>query len=157
MPQESGMPPAHVIGLYTAVRAGAPIQSHTSVELVPGVGIAGDRYATRLGYWSDPRWPDQELTIVEAEVAEELGIDPGRLRRNIVTRGVRLAHVIGATFQIGNALLVGVRSCDPCRYLDGLTRPGLGHALHGRGGLRVHILRGGTIQVTDQLLMARST
>jgi MOSC domain-containing protein YiiM len=147
---------AQVVGLYTAGQAGAPMRSHLAIELMPGVGIVGDRYALHLGHWSAPRWPDQELTLVEAEVAEELAVPPGALRRNIVTRGVRLDRLIGVTFQLGNTQLVGVRRCDPCRYLDGLTRPGLGHALRGKGGLRAHIMRGGTIQPADLLVVARS-
>jgi MOSC domain-containing protein YiiM len=144
-----------VVGLYTAAHAGAPMQSHSVVELISGLGIAGDRYAGGLGYWSDPRWPDQELTLIEAEVAEELGVEPACLRRNIVTRAVRLNHLVGAGFQIGDTLLVGVRWCDPCRYLDGLTQPGLSRALRGRGGLRVHIARGGTIRVAERLVIVR--
>lgn len=151
------VPSAQVVGLYTAALAGAPMRSHRQVELISGLGIAGDRYAVRLGHWSDPRWPDQELTLIEAEVAEELAIEPERLRRNIVTRGVRLSRLIGVTFQVGDTQLVGIRSCDPCNYLDGLTRPGLGRALRGRGGLRAHIARGGTIQLADRLVPMRST
>lgn len=145
---------AQVVGLYTAARAGAPMQPQAWVEAVPGVGISSDRYATRLGHWSDPRWPDQEVTLVEDEVAEDLAVDAGQLRRNIVTRGVRLNDLIGLTFQLGGARLVGVRRCDPCRYLDSLTRPGLGQALRGRGGLRAHILQGGRIDVADRMTMA---
>jgi len=149
-------PSAQVVGLYTAARAGAPLQPRAWVEVVPGVGISGDRYATRLGHWSDPRWPHQVMTLVEGEVAEELAVDAGQLRRNIVTRGVRLNDLIGLTFQLGGAQFVGVRRCDPCRYLDSLTRPGLGHALRERGGLRAHILQGGRIHVADRMTMAPS-
>ena len=35
------------------------MQSHDAVRVEPGLGIAGDRYATGEGHWSDPRWPDQ--------------------------------------------------------------------------------------------------
>lgn len=149
-------PSAQVVGLYTAARAGAPLQPRAWVEVVPGVGISGDRYATRLGHWSDPRWPHQVMTLVEGEVAEELAVDAGQLRRNIVTRGVRLNDLIGLTFQLGGAQFVGVRRCDPCRYLDSLTRPGLGRALRERGGLRAHILQGGRIHVADRMTMAPS-
>jgi len=123
-------PSAQVVGLCTAARAGAPLQPRAWVEVVPGVGISGDRYATRLGHWSDPRWPHQEMTLVEGEVAEELAVDAGQLRRSIVTRGVRLNDLIGLTFQLGGAQFVGVRRCDPCRYLDSLTRPGLAWIIH---------------------------
>jgi MOSC domain-containing protein YiiM len=103
-------------------------------------------------HWSDPRWPHQELTLVEAEVAEELAIAAVHLRRNIVTRGVRLNALIGSTVQIGSVRLGGVRLCDPCRYLETLTRPGVRQALRDRGGLRTCIVHGGRIHVADTVM-----
>jgi MOSC domain-containing protein YiiM len=135
---------------------GAPVEPRGWVEVVPGVGIIGDRYAARLGHWGDPRWPDQELTLVEAEVAEELGIGAGQLRRNVVTRGVQLNAMIGNTFRIGDAVLIGVRTCHPCRYLESLTRSGLADALAGPGGLRARILSGGRISVGDLFILLPS-
>jgi MOSC domain-containing protein YiiM len=132
------------------------MRSHPWVEVVSGVGILGDRYATGQGQWSDPRWPHQELTFVEAEVAEAVGIAAVHLRRNIVTRGVRLNALVGVTFQIGGVRLVGMRLCDPCRYLETLTRPGLLRALRDRGGLRTSIVHGGRIYVGDGLTTART-
>ena len=127
--------------------------SHPRVEVVPGAGILGDRYATGRGHWSDPRWPDQELTFVAAEVADELSIDARLLRRNVVTRGVDLEALIGVTFRLGGAVLCGVRRCDPCRYLDSLTRPGIARALGAHGGLRARILLGGSLSVGDSLVI----
>lgn len=140
-----------VVGLYIAAAAGAPVVSRTWVDALPGAGIAGDRYARGLGHWSDPKWPDQELTMVEAEVAEELAIDPGALRRNVVTRDVRLDALIGVRFQIGGVLLEGVRPCDPCQYLETLTRLGVPRALVGRGGLRVRVITSGRIHLGDTI------
>ncbi len=140
-----------VVGIYTAPRAGAPMERQERVEAVPGLGIVGDRYAEGLGHWSDPRWSDQEITMVEAEVAETLGLRPGDLRRNLVTQGVRLDRLIGVQFRIGEVLLLGVRACDPCRYLEALTRPGLVRALAHRGGLRARIITPGRISVGDIL------
>jgi MOSC domain-containing protein YiiM len=125
--------------------------AHPWVEVVAGVGILGDRYATGQGHWSDPRWPHQELTLIEEEVAEEVAIAAVHVRRNIVTRGVRLNALVGVTFQIGSVRLVGVRLCDPCRYLETLTRPGLLRALQDRGGLRTSIVHGGRIHVGDRV------
>lgn len=147
---------ARVVGLFTAACAGVPVAPRAWVDVVPGVGIVGDRYATHHGHWSDPKWPDQEVTLVETEVAAEVGIDAGQLRRNVVTCGIRLDEVIGARFQIGDVVLVGVRRCDPCRYLESLLRPGLAQALMGRGGLRARIIRGGRIHVGDGILVRSS-
>jgi hypothetical protein len=142
-----------VVGLYTAACAGAPIVSRTWVDVLPGSGIVGDRYARGLGHWSDPKWPDQELTMLEAEVAEALAIDPGALRRNVVIRGVRLDELIGVRFQISGAVLEGVRPCDPCQYLETLTRPGVTRALVGRGGLRVRVITSGRIHLGDAIVL----
>lgn len=143
-----------VAQLLTAPRAGAPMSRHESLEMVAGVGIPGDRYAEGLGHWSDPRWPDQQLTLVEAELADDLGLDdPALLRRNIVTRGVDLADLIGREFRVGSALLRGVRPCDPCRYLEHLVREGLFRDLAGRGGLRAEVVAGGVVRVGDRLAM----
>jgi MOSC domain-containing protein YiiM len=140
-----------IAGLFTAEAAGEPMRSHRSVELVAGLGIPGDRYATKRGHWSDPRWPDQELTLVEAELLDQLGLPLHALRRNVVTRGIDLAEVIGQDLAIGDAVLRAVRPCDPCRYIETLTRPGLFRELEGNGGLRAAILRGGRVCVRDSI------
>lgn len=145
---------ARVAAIFTAPSAGAPVERRATVEVVPGIGIVGDRYAVGLGHWSDPRWPDQELTLVEAEVAEALGVEPGRLRRNIVTRDVRLSGLVGVRFRIGEVLLAGVRPCDPCGYLEAFTRPGFAHELGGRGGLRARILTAGRIREGETIRLA---
>ena len=145
-----------VAALFVAHAAGDAMESPQTVRVVPGVGIPGDRYAAGLGHWSDPRWPDQQMTLIETELAEELGIEAALLRRNVVTRGVRLDDLIGEEFRIGTALLRGVRACDPCRYIETLTRPGLFQALRWRGGLRAAVVREGVIRVGDTIAVAPS-
>jgi len=108
---------ASIVGIYMAPSAGAPMEQQGSAVLVEGLGIVGDRYALHTGTWSDPRWPDQELTLFASEVAEAIGIEPYRARRNLITRGVDLENLIGVRFRIGRALLSGVRVCAPCRYI----------------------------------------
>ncbi len=140
--------------LLIAPRAGAPTVACEEVELVVGKGIAGDRYALGLGHWSDPKWPDQELTLFEAEVAEALGLAPEQLRRNVVTRGVELTTLAGREFCLGEGGVTafGVRACDPCAYIEGFTRPGAMRELAGfRGGLRARIIRGGIVRLGDAI------
>jgi hypothetical protein len=128
--------------------AGEPMISHESVEVAPGIGILGDRYATRSGHWSDPRWRDQQLTLVGLELIEELGLAPDALRRNVVTQGIDLHDLIGLEFRIGDAVMRGKRICTPCRYIGRLNgRPGLVANLKGRGGIRVSVVRGGIMRV----------
>lgn len=148
----SGQP--GVAGIFVATEAGAPMQQRESVEVVRGVGILGDRYATRRGHWSDPRWREQQLTIIEAETADDLGLEPQQLRRNLVTRGVQLQGLLGLEFRIGGARLAGMLPCDPCHYIEQLLgRPGLLKALVGRGGIRVRVLEGGRISAGDEIVV----
>ena len=144
---------ATLIGIYTSPSAGAPMEQQGSVILVAGLGIVGDRYALGTGQWSDPRWHDQELTLFESEVAEAIGIQPYQARRNLVTRGLSLNGIVGVRFRIGEAIITGVRPCDPCRYIQQLNaHPGLTKALTGfDGGLRCHIETGGKISLHDPI------
>jgi hypothetical protein len=144
-----------VVGLFTAPEAGAQIQSHPWIDVLAGIGVAGDRYALKRGYWSDPRWPDQEVTLVESEVAAALSIDAGLLRRNIVTAGLELEGLIGARFSIGAAEFEGVRPCDPCGHLEFLVRPGLLKELASGGGLRARVLTSGRVHRDDRIRVIR--
>lgn len=145
------MQPGSLDKILIAAGAGAPMESLASAVVIAGLGIEGDRYASKRGYWSDPKWPDQELTLIEAEVASSLGVTAEQLRRNLVVSGVRLADLIGVEFRIGEALLKGVRPCDPCLYIEGFTRPGMAKLLADRGGLRAAIVEGGRISVGDRI------
>ena len=66
-----------------------------------------------------------------------------------MTRGVALDALVRLEFSIGPGAIRGIRLCEPCRYLAGLTHsevvPGLAH----RAGLRAAILRGGTLRPGD--------
>jgi hypothetical protein len=70
------------------------------VQAIPGVGLEGDRYANRQGTFFKPL-PDFEMTPIEAEAIEafrrDYGVDlvPGEARRNVVTGGVPLNHLVG--------------------------------------------------------------
>ena len=81
----------------------------------------------------------------------EMQIAPGDARRNVVTRGVALNHLVGREFRVGGVRLRGVRLCEPCSHLEGLTRPGVLDGLVHRGGLRAQILTEGEIRVGDPI------
>ena len=78
-------------------------------------------------------------------------IEPIETRRNVVTRGVALNHLVGKRFRVGEVMLQGIRLCEPCEHLESLTRPGVRAALVHRGGLRAQILEGGAIRVGDSI------
>jgi len=123
---------------------------------VPGAGLEGDRYALGQRTFSKPL-PDRELTLIEAEAIEDMQRDydvelaPGEARRNLVTRGVALNHLVGRDFQIGNVKIHGIRLCEPCDHLERLTGRSVIKGLRHRGGLRAQILSQGKIRVGDRL------
>jgi len=118
-----------------------------------GRGMEGDRYALGTGHWSDHRW--EPVTLVSIEDLQMAGarlgrpLDPAAMRRNVVTVGVRLQDLVGRAFRVGEVTLEGTRPCDPCRYLEERTTPGLRQALAGLGGLRALILSPGVMRRGD--------
>ena len=114
----------------------------------------GDRYALKQGTFFKPE-PDFELTLIEAEAIEALRreysveLAAGEARRNIVTRDVLLNHLVGRDFMIGGVKVHGIRLCEPCSHLEGLTGSPVIKALRHRGGLRAQILTQGVIRVGD--------
>jgi MOSC domain-containing protein YiiM len=123
------------------------------VRAVAGKGLEGDRYFNHTGTYSKKLGSDREVTLIEIEAIEALKrdhrieLESGASRRNIVTRGVPLNHLVGQEFQVGEVTLRGIRLCEPCAHLERLSQKGVLRGLIHRGGLRAQILTGGTIRV----------
>ncbi len=149
---------ATVISLHTAPAAAAPMASIDHVRVTPGAGIEGDRYALGTGTYSHAPGLGREVTLVEAEALDalkrEYGVDlaTNETRRNIVTRGVALNHLVGREFTVGGVTLRGIRPCEPCGHLERLTRQGVHKGLIHRGGLRTVVVAGGVIRVGDAIV-----
>ena len=143
-----------VVSINIAPEAEAPMQSVNEVRAVPGQGLEGDRYFAHKGTFSKPQ-PDRELTLIEAEAIEaltsEFQVDFGlsASRRNIVTRGVPLNHLVEKEFWIGDVKARGLRLCEPCSHLQRLSHPKVLPGLVHRGGLRAQILTEGMIRVGE--------
>lgn len=146
-----------VVSIHIArVRAGPPVRLRAAT-LVAGHGIEGDRYWNETGTFSKSMAPDNQVTLIEEEAIEAAARDygvkvkPGETRRNIMTRGVALNHLVGRTFLVGDALLEGLELCEPCGHLAKLTTEKLREALVHRGGLRCRIVRSGVVRPGDAL------
>ena len=145
-----------VESIYIASTAAGATHAVPLAEAIPGAGLAGDRYALKLGTFYKPE-PDRELTLIEAEAVEALGRDyhvelaAGDARRNIVTRNVALNHLVGKEFAIGDVRIRGIRLCEPCNHLQRVTGKEVMKGLQHRGGLRAQILTQGTIHVGDEI------
>jgi len=143
-----------VESIHIAFAATEPVRALDQAILTPGVGVEDDRYALKHGTFYKPE-PDFELTLIEAEAIEALRRDydvelaAGEARRNIVTRGVPLNHLVGKNFLIGDVRIRGIRLCEPCGHLQKVTSKAVILGLKHRGGLRAQILTLGTIRVGD--------
>jgi MOSC domain-containing protein YiiM len=146
-----------VVSIHVAPDRGAPTTSVAQVRAVPGKGLEGDRHFGRSDNDPDAPRPDREITLVELETIEALAreygvrLEPGDTRRNVVTRGVALNHLVDQRFTVGEVALQGLRLCEPCSHLAELTHKDVLRGLVHRGGLRAQILTEGVIHVGDEI------
>ena len=146
-----------VVSLHVSPTAAVAMTTRKRVTLVAGKGILGDRYYSARGTFSKKNGPDREVTLIEEEALLAAKRDyavklrGAMTRRNLVTRGVSLNHLVGQRFTVGDdVVLEGLRLCEPCGHLAkllGSTR--VREALIHRGGLRARIVQGGTVRVGD--------
>lgn len=140
--------------IYIGAEATQPMIERWEIRAIEGKGLEGDRYAEGRGTFSNKPGTGRHVTLIEAEaieaVAEAKDIAPDITRRNIVTRGVPLNHLVGKEFTVGEVVLRGMRLCEPCGHLERLAGiEELKTAFLHRGGLRAEIVTGGTIRVKD--------
>lgn len=136
--------------------------SHPQVRAIAGEGLEGDRYCRHAGTFSKGL-PTNQITLIEAEALEaarrdyDLEMPAEESRRNVLTCGVALNHLVGREFLVGNVRLRGLKLCEPCSHLAKLTGKRVLEALRHRGGLRAEIITGGTIRVGDVIAEIQTT
>jgi MOSC domain-containing protein YiiM len=150
-----------VVAIFVTDKARAPMQPVPRAQAVPGKGLEGDRYFSRQGtfFRDKPLLPDKEVTLIEQEALDALArdyhveLEPHETRRNILTKGVALNHLVGREFTVGKARLRGLRLCEPCGHLERLNGRKLIKGLTHRGGLRAQIVTAGAIAVSDPIVL----
>ena len=99
--------------IHIADRASAPMRALSRSELVAGLGIPDDCYATKTGTYSERHHIDRQITLIESETLDALlrdrgvSLAPHQHRRNLTTKGVALGHLVGRYFAIGSCVLYG--------------------------------------------------
>jgi len=151
---------AKILSIYISPEKAKPLQSMSYVEVIAGLGIEGDRYFSKSGTFSAKSSDGRNITLIESEALEALerdygiSIEPGEHRRNLVTQGIALNHLVGKTFTVGDVTLKGVKLCEPCGHLEKLTaKEGIRNGLIHRGGLRADVLSDGVVRVGDEILV----
>lgn len=124
-----------------------PMLERSEVECVAGHGLVGDRYfrpnSTAKG----------QVTFFAEEVHARLCLGraepppPSVYRRNIITRGLDLAALIGAEFEIQGIRFFGTEESRPCDWMNRAFGHGARELLVGQGGLRARILSDGILRI----------
>lgn len=146
-----------VVAIHMTATAGKPLQPVKTARAVAGRGLEGDRYHSQAGTFSSKPGAGRDVTLIELEAIEALKRDyklevlPAETRRNIVTRGIALNHLVGRQFNIGKARLRGVQLCEPCGYLAEMTSAAISKAFVHRGGLRCDVVADGIISIGDSI------
>ena len=145
-------------GIIAAIYIGPtrlePMVSVPDVQAIAGAGLKGDRYCREVGSFSQ-KSPSNQVTLIEAEALEaaqrdyKFEIAAQESRRNLLTCGMALNHLVGREFQIGHVRLRGLRLCEPCGHLEKITGKQMIKGLRHRGGLRAEILSDGVIKVGE--------
>jgi MOSC domain-containing protein YiiM len=140
------------------------------IELVAGLGVAGDTHAGvtvqhRSRVAQDPSQPNlRQVHLIHAELHEALraagfAIDAGAMGENVTTRGVDLLGLpAGARLRLGDAAVVEVTGLrNPCAQLEGVA-PGLMRAVLDRdesgalvrkAGVMAVVIAGGRVRPGD--------
>lgn len=140
--------PGHNFFGHHGIPAGThPAFAVAELRCVTGRGVEGDRF-----FDYKPDYAGQ-ITFFEGEVfdalCETLGLvqaTPAGLRRNVVTRGLRLEELTDREFCLQGVWFRGAGECKPCYWMDAALAPGAESWLRGRGGLRARILTDGVLR-----------
>lgn len=153
-----------IVAIYTSGKGGEALRKVPSAVLEAGRGLVGDRYYLQSGTFSAKLKDghDWEVTLIENEEVDRFNaangkaLEAGQFRRNIVTLGVSLNDLVGKRFQVGDAVLEGMRLCEPCAYLAGLIGPEVLRAMAHKAGLRARIHVGAEVRA-GQSVFASAT
>ena len=133
-----------------AKNSGDKMEDVNQIEVIANKGIVNDRY------FKDNNESDLQITLIESENIDYYNrISNSQMpyinfRRNVITREIELNSLVSKYFFIGEVKLLGIRLCDPCKYLqDMLKDKSLVKKLMNRGGLRCEIISDGKISTND--------
>ena len=134
---------AEVLHLYQCLAHGQPMREFEEVFALENKGFK-DCLHGRAG-------SSRQVLLLDLETLEEFGIEPGRARENITTRGIALGTLsLGQRLRAGEVLLQVTQPCTPCDQMDEI-RQGLQEALRGRRGVLCRVIEPGRIRRGDRI------
>lgn len=166
------MSPAIVTAVSSSDRHGFSKTRQPVVQLLAGLGVAGDAHSGRtVQHLSrvrrDPTRPNlRQVHLVHAELHDALAsagfaVGPGDMGENVTTRGVDLlALPTGTLLRLGAAAVIEVTGLrNPCvqldRFQDGLMAEVLDQDADGglvrKAGVMAVVLTGGDVRPGDRI------
>lgn len=149
--------PGELVWIGLRPRRKAELVSPDHAAMTAGRGLEGDHYDSRR---AGPR----QVTLVASEDLAAIGsflglppVDPGLVRRNLVTRGVNLLALKGRRFRVGPALLEWSGECAPCGQMEVNLGSGGYNATRGRGGITARVIESGEIRLGDRIVVEPAT
>jgi len=149
-----------VVQIFISPEKGELTDSITQANIEAGFGITGDRYENTRSRHSIKKGYPNSVTFIEVETFEAIArdyktpLDPSECRRNIVTRGVPLNHLIGKKFWVGDIEFRGFELAEPCAYLEKILDKPVIKLLRHRGGLRAEALNSGDISIGTKIRLS---
>ena len=163
---------AAVLAVHTSPDHSFSKTSRTEIELLAGLGVAGDAHMGaqvkhRSRVRADPTQPNlRQVHLLAAEVLDELAaagfaVAPGELGENLTTRGLDLLDLpVGAMLHVGAEALLAVTGYrNPCGQINGVhdglmdrMRPVDENGdLAPLAGIMTVVVHGGTVRAGDEI------
>ena len=138
---------SEVLHLFKCLVHRFPMEEVDEVEVVANKGFRGCIHG-RLG-------SKRQVSLIDRETLEKLGVAPGRVKENITTRGMDLqALSAGQILHIGQECVLEITGpCHPCARMDEI-RMGLQEELRGQRGWLCKVNVGGRIRRGDRIEVA---
>jgi len=115
-----------------------------AAELVGSLGLKNDIHAL----------PDssRQVLLLEKETLDAMGLEPGIVKENITTAGIRLTGLPHRTrLRLGAQAVIEItKPCSPCSRMEEI-RPGLLKEIAGRRGMLARVITGGEIRKGDSI------
>ena len=129
-----------------------PLVALDEVEAVAGIGLVGDHYASKTNGKRQVTLIQREHLTAVAQILAKSEVLAASVRRNIVVSGINLFALRDRRFRIGEVLLEGAGTCDPCSRMEEVLGPGGYNSMRGHGGIVCRILEGGKIWIGDPVI-----
>jgi MOSC domain-containing protein YiiM len=123
----------------------------TNAQALVGLGLTGDHRARRGGSVRQVTLIQREHLQVVSALLGRPDVPPELLRRNLAISGVNVLALKDQVFTIGEVVLEGTGTCEPCSRMETNLGPGGYNAMRGHGGITARVLAGGVLRVGEMV------